>query len=156
MTPKRCISFCKLTFFKRLLLLNFKKVSIQLYYRTQGGSEAKCLTCGDPNCSYNAAKVSKDGENILIECVGPSAPSISLKRLVRNATSIGSLETVKVISNNTKFKEIIGLKAMPVTKFENITLYRGTSDEVILHVKFIKPPELVESHITQYPVLLET
>ena len=88
--------------------------------------------------------------------MGPSPPTIYLKRLVRNATTIGTLENIKILSNNTKLKDMVRMKAMPVTKFENITLHKGTNDEVLLHVKFMQPPELVESHITQYPVLLDT
>ncbi|VDK41360.1 unnamed protein product [Taenia asiatica] len=123
---------------------------------TRGGTQAKCLTCGDPNCLFNSAKVSKDGSNIILECLGPSPPSVYLKRFVRNATNLGSLEHVAVVSNNTKLKEVVAVKAMPVTKFENVTIHKGTTAEVTLNVKFVQPPELVETHITQYPVLLET
>ncbi|KAH9279406.1 Dipeptidyl aminopeptidase-like protein 6 [Echinococcus granulosus] len=123
---------------------------------TRGGTQAKCLTCGDPNCHFNSAKVSKDGTNIILECLGPSPPSIYLKRLVRNATNIGSLEHVAVVVNNTKLKEMVAVKAMPVTRFENVTIHKGTTAEITLNVKFVQPPELVETHITQYPVLLET
>lgn len=61
-----------------------------------------------------------------------------------------------VVANNTKLKEVVAMKAMPVTKFENVTIHKGTTAEVTLNVKFLQPPELVETHITQYPVLLET
>ncbi len=120
-----------------------------------------CLTCGDPNCLYNSAKIANDGTSILIECLGPSPPSVYLTKLVRN-TSVENdgppvyLETVSVISNNTRLKEIVATKAMPVTKFANVTLRKGTKDELTLLAKFIQPPELQEEHITQYPVLLET
>ncbi|VDM31458.1 unnamed protein product [Hydatigera taeniaeformis] len=123
---------------------------------TRGGTQAKCLTCGDPNCRFNSAKVSKDGANIILECLGPSPPSVYLKRFVRNTTDFGSLEHVAVVANNTDLKEVVALKAMPVTKFENVTIHKGTSAEITLNVKFVQPPELVENHITQYPVLLET
>ncbi|VUZ39743.1 unnamed protein product [Hymenolepis diminuta] len=125
-------------------------------FLTRGGTLAKCLTCGDPSCRFNSAKVSKDGANILIECLGPSPPSVFLKRLKRKDVDLGSLDNITVVSNNTKLKNLIATKALPVIKFDNVTLYSGTSSEVTLRVKFMHPPELVESHITQYPVLLDT
>ncbi|KAM3183357.1 hypothetical protein ACTXT7_010504 [Hymenolepis weldensis] len=125
-------------------------------FLTRGGSHAKCLTCGDPSCRFNSAKVSKDGANILIECLGPSPPSVFLKRLKRRDVDLGSLDNITVVSNNTRLKNLIATKALPVIKFDNVTLYSGTSSEVTLRVKFMLPPELVESHITQYPVLLDT
>ncbi|KAM7534079.1 hypothetical protein Aperf_G00000105055 [Anoplocephala perfoliata] len=123
---------------------------------TRGGRHAKCLTCDDPSCRYNSAKVSKDGFDILIECLGPSPPSLFLKRLEKSSLNLGSLENITVVSNNTKLKNLVAVKAMPVSKFENVTLYSGTSSEVTLYVKIMQPPELVEKHITQYPVLLDT
>ncbi|VDD75731.1 unnamed protein product [Mesocestoides corti] len=128
---------------------------------SRGITEATCLTCGDPNCTYNVAKVSKDGRTLFVECLGPSPLTYTLKVLVRNNTVANNgpayyLKTISVVSNNTEFKEIVATKAMAVTKYRNVTLRKGTKQEVTLQAKFIQPPELIESHIIQYPVLFDT
>ncbi len=61
-----------------------------------------------------------------------------------------------VVANNTILKEALSVLAMPRTEFKQITLHKGTKEEVTLEAKFTFPPGLNEKHITQYPLLLET
>ena len=85
-----------------------------------------------------------------MECLYPSPPTFYRRRLLRNETDLDHLEDVRLVANKTRLKAIVVSRAMPVITHENLNLRRGANLEVTLQVKFSRPPESVESHITQY------
>ncbi|VDN13180.1 unnamed protein product [Dibothriocephalus latus] len=140
-------------------------------YVSVNSTSGICLTCDDPGCRFSSSRVSDDGQLVLQECLGLDVPTTVIKRIRRSTSStegpfinppytIGLppvyLETVAIISNNSLLKEAYAKRAMPVTKFEQVTIRRGTKEELTLEVKFMHPPELVETHIVTYPLLLVT
>ncbi|KAL7055161.1 hypothetical protein AAHC03_024285 [Spirometra sp. Aus1] len=129
-------------------------------FMSVNSTSAICLTCDDPKCSFSSARVSDDGQLVLHECQGLDVPTTALKRIRRSKSPTEGqavyLETVALISNNSILKEAYAKRAMPVTKFEQVTIRRGTKEELTLEVKFMHPPELVETHIVTYPLLLVT
>ncbi|XP_059144564.1 dipeptidyl peptidase 4-like isoform X2 [Physella acuta] len=109
---------------------------------TGGKGIAQCLTCElSENCQYNEVSMSDSSEFYILSCLGPGIPIYLLMSI--NGTEVRNME------NNTEFGEIISKKAMPVIKYDQITI----NDEK-LWGKLWLPPHLKEEEIITYPLVL--
>ncbi|KAF5405704.1 Dipeptidyl peptidase 4 [Paragonimus heterotremus] len=132
---------------------------LHLYWGTTSG-ELSCLTCDNPNCTFNRAKVSRNGEHFVWECRGPDVPSASVHSINRTLNSAGVRQAQSVhqitLMENAEFRQFWYSRAVPKTQFINLTLREGTRDQLVVEGKMLLPPQLNRSHITKYPLLLHT
>ncbi|TGZ61597.1 hypothetical protein CRM22_007904 [Opisthorchis felineus] len=131
-----------------------------LYWGKAGGDIA-CLTCGNPNCTYNRAKVSRDGHCFVQECRGPDPPTYILYTINRTTDISGAVTSVEALyqstlMDNIDLKQLLWERAMPRTEFISLTVREGTRDQLELRAKLLVPPELNKTHIIKYPLLLYT
>ncbi|THD27785.1 Subfamily S9B unassigned peptidase (S09 family) [Fasciola hepatica] len=119
-----------------------------------------CLTCGNPNCTYNRAKVSSCGRYFVQECRGPDVPTYILMWINQTRRESGELSVgavpVRILQDNREFKSVLRGRALARIEYMPLVLRKGTRDQMEVEAKLLLPPELNKSHITKYPLLLYT
>ncbi|GAB6021131.1 Inactive dipeptidyl peptidase 10 [Chamberlinius hualienensis] len=107
-------------------------------------SSGYCLTCDlAPDCLYVDAKFSPLASYYVLECQGPSVPSLH----VINSTSNKRL---KSLNESNTVQERLLLKALPQEKTFRVHI----NDDYDANVRLYLPPEFQEDEITQYPLVI--
>uniref|UniRef100_A0A0B6ZW87 Uncharacterized protein n=1 Tax=Arion vulgaris TaxID=1028688 RepID=A0A0B6ZW87_9EUPU len=103
----------------------------------------KCESCNfNDQCQYNQVSMATTAEYYILECLGPGIPFYSLMTI--DGAEVHSLE------DNSLFAEKISKKALPLIKYEQITLANGEK----LWAKMLLPPVLKMNEILTYPLIL--
>lgn len=102
-----------------------------------------------PQCLYYEAQfATAPTEYLLLECLGPGVPSISIYKV--NPGNDERLQYLYAIRNNTKIREKVSKIALPQVRSFPIMITGGYHAQVRLHL----PPGLREDEITRYPLVL--
>ncbi|CAK9292247.1 unnamed protein product, partial [Gordionus sp. m RMFG-2023] len=139
-----------------------------------------CYSCssGVKNCDFYSPLFSADYSWALFWCLGPIVPTVTLHKLIAdvdeykkhynispyekshklmntnrfpkkyNATAVK--DSIYIILNNTKMKQIIFGKALPSTIYMEISLANYT-----LPAKLLLPPSFKENGLKKYPLMVE-
>ncbi|GAB6021484.1 Inactive dipeptidyl peptidase 10 [Chamberlinius hualienensis] len=105
-----------------------------------------CLTCHlGPDCSFVDTHFSPQSKYYLLDCQGPSIPTVHLVQSHTNKI-VWTLETNRALSENLE------QKALPQVKTFQIPIEGGYEANVRLYL----PPEFRHNDVTTYPLVVNT
>ncbi|XP_046609663.1 dipeptidyl peptidase 4 isoform X3 [Neodiprion virginianus] len=110
------------------------------------GSKKKTTTKNLETCQYHNAVFSPGLDYFVLECLGPSIPTVALYK-----TTLPDPRFIGLLQNNTELRERVEKIALPQVKTFPVQISGGYNAQVRLHL----PPGLREEEITRYPMVVQ-